>query len=188
MIDMKLKEFFEDNTSIEENEKSIVGFGLNMMITTMIALAAAIIIAFFMNMLPEGILFLVSIIFLRQYAGGYHANSQKVCAVFSCVIYSVGLIIIKNYPIYNIIQLIMCVTSTLIIFFLSPVDNVNNQLSSTECKYLKNKVRFFLCIEIVVFVILFIKNIEYWSGIIAISMMIVAGLVLVGFIENKIRG
>ena len=37
-------------------------------------------------------------------------------------------------------------------------------------------------------VLLLIKANEYWSGIIAISMMIVAILVLAGFIENRIRG
>lgn len=36
--------------------------------------------------------------------------------------------------------------------------------------------------------ILLIKANEYWSGIIVISMMIVAILVLAGFIENEIRG
>ena len=41
---------------------------------------------------------------------------------------------------------------------------------------------------LVVFVLLLIKANEYWSGIIAISMMIVAILVLAGFIENRIRG
>ena len=42
--------------------------------------------------------------------------------------------------------------------------------------------------EVVIFVLLLIKANEYWSGIIAILMMIVAILVLAGFIENRIRG
>ena len=75
-----------------------------------------------------------------------------------------------------------------IIYFLAPVDNANNELTKSERKYLRNKVRIFLSSEVVIFVLLLIKANEYWSGIIAISMMIVAILVLAGFIENRIRG
>ena len=71
---------------------------------------------------------------------------------------------------------------------LSPVDNINNELTRSERKYLRKEVRFFLSSEVLIFVILLIKANEYWSGIIVISMMIVAILVLAGFIENEIRG
>jgi putative ABC transport system ATP-binding protein len=73
-------------------------------------------------------------------------------------------------------------------FFLSPVDNINNELSDSEKKYLKNKVRILLSIEVVIFVMLLINGAEYWSEIIAVAIMIVAGLVLIGFIKNRIRG
>lgn len=82
----------------------------------------------------------------------------------------------------------MCVISVFIIFLLSPVDNINNELTRSERKYLRKKVRIFLSSEVLIFVILLIKANEYWSGIIVISMMIVAILVLAGFIENEIRG
>lgn len=110
------------------------------------------------------------------------------CAVLSCIIYLSGLIIIKNYTLYNSIQIMMCVISVFIIFLLSPVDNINNELTRSERKYLRKEVRFFLSSEVLIFVILLIKANEYWSGIIVISMMIVAILVLAGFIENEIRG
>ncbi len=76
----------------------------------------------------------------------------------------------------------------IIIFVLSPVDNINNELSDSEKKYLKNKVRILLSIEVVIFVMLLINGAEYWSEIIAVAIMIVAGLVLIGFIKNRIRG
>lgn len=185
---MKINRFIENNTYIDENEKSIVRFGVSMMISNIITLVVAIVIAMVLRMLPEGILLLVSIIVLRQYAGGYHANSQRLCAFISCIIYIVGLIIIRNNTIYNIIQLIVCLVATIIIFFLSPVDNINNELSDSEKKYLKNKVRILLSIEVVIFVMLLINGAEYWSEIIVVAIMIVAGLVLIGFIKNRIRG
>lgn len=76
----------------------------------------------------------------------------------------------------------------IIIFVLSPVDNINNELSDSEKKYLKNKVRILLSIEVVIFVMLLINGAEYWSEIIAVAIMIVAGLFLIGFIKNRIRG
>ncbi len=76
----------------------------------------------------------------------------------------------------------------IIIFVLSLVDNINNELSDSEKKYLKNKVRILLSIEVVIFVMLLINGAEYWSEIIVVAIMIVAGLVLIGFIKNRIRG
>ena len=113
---------------------------------------------------------------------------ERSCAVLSCVIYSAGLMVIKSYKIYNGVQIAICIVSVLIIYFLAHVDNANNELTKSERKYLRNKVRIFLSSEVVIFVLLLIKANEYWSGIIAISMMIVAILVLAGFIENRIRG
>ena len=96
--------------------------------------------------------------------------------------------VIKTYKIYKGVQIAICIGSVLIIYFLAHVDNANNELTKSERKYLRNKVRIFLSSEVVIFVLLLIKANEYWSGIIAISMMIVAILVLAGFIENRIRG
>ena len=146
-MNININKFIENNTHIDKDEKAIVKFGIDMMISTIMAFITAIIISAVLGMLKEGIVFLISIIVLRQYAGGYHTNSQRSCAVLSCVIYSAGLMVIKSY-----------------------------------------KVRIFLSSEVVIFVLLLIKANEYWSGIIAISMMIVAILVLAGFIENRIRG
>ena len=42
--------------------------------------------------------------------------------------------------------------------------------------------------EVLVFVILLVSENTYWSEIIVVSMIIVATLVLIGFIENKVRG
>jgi accessory gene regulator B len=185
-VNININKFIENNTRIDKDEKAIVKFGIDMMISTIMAFITAIIISAVLGMLKEGIIFLISIIVLRQYAGGYHTNSQRSCAVLSCVIYSAGLMVIKSYKIYNGIQIAICIVSVLIIYFL--VDNANNELTKSERKYLRNKVRIFLSSEVVIFVLLLIKDNEYWSGIIAISMMIVAILVLAGFIENRIRG
>ena len=182
-MNININKFIENNTHIDKDEKAIVKFGIDMMISTIMAFITAIIISAVLGMLKEGIVFLISIIVLRQYAGGYHTNSQR-----SCVIYSAGLMVIKSYKIYNGVQIAICIVSVLIIYFLAHVDNANNELTKSERKYLRNKVRIFLSSEVVIFVLLLIKANEYWSGIIAISMMIVAILVLAGFIENRIRG
>lgn len=157
-MNININKFIENNTRIDKDEKAIVKFGIDMMISTIMAFITAIIISAVLGMLKEGIIFLISIIVLRQYAGGYHTNSQRSCAVLSCVIYSAGLMVIKSYKIYNGIQIAICIVSVLIIYFLAPVDNANNELTKSERKYLRNKVRIFLSSEVVIFVLLLIKS------------------------------
>lgn len=171
-----------------KEEKIIIQFGLKMIKTTLIAFLVATVISLYMEMFFEGMLLLVSIIALRQYAGGYHTNSQKICALLSCIIYATALIIIKKFFMHGTIQLAVCIISAIVIYYLSPVDNPNNKLTYSEKKYIKSKVRAFLSIEIMFFVFLLINGAEYWSKIVIISMMIVAILVIIGFIKNKVRG
>jgi accessory gene regulator B len=185
---MRIGNFIESNTVVDESEKEIISFGLNMMITTTTALVVAIVISACLSMLIEGILLLVSIIILRQYAGGYHAKSQNVCAVISCVIYGICLLFIKHCKMNSIIQFVLCVLAILIVFFLAPVDNANNELTVSEKKFLRNKVRISLSLEVIVFVMLLISENIYWSEIVIVSIGIVATLVLIGFIQNKVRG
>ena len=185
---MAVNKFIENNTYVDESEKEIINFGISMMITTIISLIVAVVIAALFGMLPAGILLLASIIVLRQYAGGYHAKSQSICAVLSCLIYTACLLCIKHSLINGVIQLVLCVAAILVIFFLAPVDNVNNELSISEKKHLGKKVRISLSLEVLVFVILLVSDNTYWSEIIVVSMIIVATLVLIGFIENKVRG
>lgn len=185
---MSVNKYIENNTYVDESEKEIIRFGLSMMIISIIALMVAVVISFMMGMLIEGILLLVSIIVLRQYAGGYHAKSQSICAVISCLIYSACLLFIKHSLMNGVIQLVLCVAAILVIFFLAPVDNANNELSISEKKQLGKKVRISLSLEVLVFVISLVSDNTYWSEIIVVSMIIVATLVLIGFIENKVRG
>ena len=128
-MNININKFIENNTHIDKDEKAIVKFGIDMMISTIMAFITAIIISAVLGMLKEGIVFLISIIVLRQYAGGYHTNSQRSCAVLSCVIYSAGLMVIKSYKIYNGVQIAICIVSVLIIYFLAHVDNANNELT-----------------------------------------------------------
>lgn len=185
---MNTNESFESIADVDESEKEITNFGISMMITTSISLIVAVVIAALFGMLPTGILLLASIIVLRQYAGGYHSKSQRVCAIISCLIYSACLLFIKHSLINGVIQLVLCVAAILVIFFIAPVDNANNELSISEKKHLGKKVRISLSLEVLVFVILLVSENTYWSEIIVVSMIIVATLVLIGFIENKVRG
>lgn len=185
---MNTNESFESIADVDESEKEITNFGISMMITTSISLIVAVVIAALFGMLQTGILLLALIIVLRQYAGGYHAKSQRVCAIISCLIYGTCLLFIKHSLMNGVIQLVLCVAAILVIFFLAPVDNANNELSISEKKHLGKKVRISLSLEVLVFVILLVSDNTYWSEIIVISMIIVATLVLIGFIENKVRG
>ena len=185
---MNTNESFESIADVDESEKEITNFGISMMITTSISLIVAVVIAALFGMLPTGILLLASIIVLRQYAGGYHAKSQRVCVIISCLIYGTCLLFIKHSLMNGVIQLVLCVAAILVIFFLAPVDNANNELSISEKKHLGKKVRISLSLEVLVFVILLVSENTYWSEIIVVAMIIVATLVLIGFIENKVRG
>ena len=61
-MNININKFIENNTHIDKDEKAIVKFGIDMMISTIMAFITAIIISAVLGMLKEGIIFLISII------------------------------------------------------------------------------------------------------------------------------
>ena len=137
----------------------------------------------------QSILFFATMVVLRRYAGGYHANTETRCLIISTVYFSSGIVFIKlifseiiKINAYYIIAAIMC---ALTILFLCPCDSPEKPLEQKRIRIMKIK-----CIALIGFLvalILFICASENhcWASMFIISIFIETVLIVSGTIKLK---
>ncbi len=183
---MKIINFIKNNANKNEVHESVIEFGLEMIKTIIVEMVLAIGIAVVMHELWKAMLFLLILMPLRQYAGGFHIKSKMGCAVLSTIIYVSEIYVIKYVNICALAQIIGIFLSGVIIIIMAPVENYNNPLDATELLYYKKKTREMLVVALLIFMVLFIINKRDWSMLVVMAVELVAILEIMGYISNKI--
>ncbi|MGN0321329.1 MAG: accessory gene regulator B family protein [Lachnospira sp.] len=183
---MKLVDFIKNNNEHNKVDDSVITFGLEMLKTVIIEAVAAVVIALVIGEFWRAMLFLIALMPLRQYAGGYHTKSRISCAVLSTIIYVSELLIVKYINVKIMIQIVDVIISAFIIIWLAPMENNNNPLDKIQIIHFRNKTRVFLLFDILIFVILIFTNMNDCSMVVANAINLVAVLTIMGYISNKI--
>lgn len=183
---MKLSEYINKYSEGKKVDSNVIEFGLEMTRDLTIAMIIALIDAIIFDKILETIFFLMILIPLRQNAGGFHTKSRLSCGILSFIILTVALYSMSKITLNSRLQLILCIISIIIIFALAPVDNINNQLEDIEISVYREKTRKILVFELLLFMILFILCMVYWSSIIVISFIVTSILLVIGYVQNII--
>ena len=177
----------KDGELTEEEYREVIKYGGGMLINIIIGVVAAVAIAVYMGMLKKGVVFLMLLLPLRQYCGGYHMKNHNKCIVASIIIYFLQLMLIKNLKVTISVQIVMLIFALVIILMLAPVDNINNKMNYEEKNYLKKKIRVILIIELFLYAIFIVLSKTDYGLIVVLCIAIVAGLLILGNISNRIQ-
>lgn len=94
-LSRKISAFVCNTDCKDEDEQSIIEFGISIMLSKLLNLVTEVIIGCLFSMLFEAIVFLIAFSFLRSYAGGFHALSSGKCYIFSSLTMVAALLIVK---------------------------------------------------------------------------------------------
>ena len=177
----------KDGELTEEEYREVIKYGGGMLINIIIGVVAAVAIAVYMGMLKKGVVFLMLLLPLRHYCGGYHMKNHNKCIVASIIIYFLQLMLIKNLKVTISVQIVMLIFALVIILMLAPVDNINNKMNYEEKNYLKKKIRVILIIELFLYAIFIVLSKTDYGLIVVLCIAIVAGLLILGNISNRIQ-
>lgn len=130
-------EFFVSNNLIKSADKEIYEYAVNIILSSLIHVATVMIIGLCFNLLAESLVFYLSFIAIRKFAGGYHTKTPTRCYIISIITIVLMLCIIKWILIINYLSIyyllffaeLVCV---LILSFLSPLDTENKLLNGKE--------------------------------------------------------
>ncbi len=168
------------NEIISSEDKEIYVYGLEQGFILLVNILTTLLIGFLFNKVLETIVFLVTYIPLRIYAGGYHARTQLRCYISSVVLIVSALLAIEFIPWTNFIVITISTISGLIIFILSPVEDMNKPLDTAEVKVYGKKARMILGLELVVLILLMVFGVENVAECVSTSLLVMSAMLILG--------
>ena len=155
----KVVDILIENGSISQKYEEVYAYTLRSIWILGWNIIISLVIGFLMNMPIYCAVFLLTLIPLRSYAGGYHDKSLFFCYFLSYVTLIFALLWIKNtFPHQELITAVGAVVSWVAIFRFAPLENENKPLETREKEIIRGKARIIVTIETVIGIMCFLVN------------------------------
>ena len=164
---------------VNESNNKIIELGLQRIKSTFASIAFSAIVSWLMGDMKVGLLFELTYIPIRIYAGGYHASNKKKCEYLSYGSLLLCMILIFYVPIKMEIMHVLLLFSGMIIFFLVPVESTNKRLNSMEKKIYRRKSKIYVFIALLIYIVtikmgglIYAKTVMYSVLLVAVGLII----------------
>lgn len=135
----KITDVLVYNKSIDSEDSDVCSYGLEILISALVNLVMVLILGAIFGKFIQTIVFVICYCSIRQFSGGYHADTHGRCIFTFLCMYLVTVVFITNIKSIDLRFMVMLITilNWLIIYRLVPVEHINNPLNEIE----KNKNR-----------------------------------------------
>lgn len=182
----KITDRLLENRIINEAEYEIYCFGFKTGFVILSNVVIVLLIGFILGMPIESLLFLLAFISLRSCAGGIHTSNNTRCMVLSAI--AVFLLLLTAYMIQGFVTvltiLLLAISSAIVIYVLSPVQDKNKPLDDTEVKLYRRRTRKVLCLELCLLMILLYVGFNMAATVLALTVFIICISVCLGALKN----
>ncbi|MGN0513894.1 MAG: accessory gene regulator B family protein [Lachnospiraceae bacterium] len=173
---MGIVKWLIEKEMIDKEDKELYEYAMYSITISVVPLFLFLLISFLLGYLKESFFIVWPFMILRKFAGGFHANSVIKCFVFSNVLLFLGLYVVAQCKSLVWIFYLLAI-ATVLIYFLSPIDNEQYELGFKEKKKLKR-----ICLVILSFCYIGII-IFYNLGYVKLSTSISVGIILVALLQ-----
>lgn len=179
------------NNSIHIDEKDFYAYCINGFIEYSLNILTTILIGIATGMILETLLYLVLIIPLRRFAGGFHAKTAVTCYVLSMIMF-VGTIfsadLLSKSQLFVNYSPFLFIPTLALIYILAPVETVNKKINKQESILQKRIVLAALIICTFLFFILLQLEKYTFSFVIYVTNIFVLMFQIVGLFDNICNG
>ena len=183
IVDRLVVKLIEDG-AIEEEDREIYEYGFHNGIIMLVNIVLTVLIGVCMKMFVESILFMISYIPIRTYAGGIHAKTQLRCFIYSNLLVVV-ILACANILSSNLLALVVLgVIAAGIIICLAPVEDQNKPLDDEEVRVYGKKARRILLADIVLAIVLGLVSFEHGTATVIVSVFTLSICLLLGYVKN----
>jgi Accessory gene regulator B. len=138
-----------DNRIIREEDREIIAYGLDALISTLINIVIIFAVGLLLGIFAQTVIFLLAFAALRVFAGGYHARTRIGCTATFLVIYLGGMAAMKYTPAAAVkpAAAILALASVGAVFLMAPIEHPNRPFSDNEYQVFKRTSRITAIIE-----------------------------------------
>lgn len=178
--------FLLQNKIVEQEKCDVYEYGFEVIISTIIGFILIFTSGILLNELLSSMIFYAMFIIVRQYTGGYHANSHLKCKLtMLClcllVLFSVKYCIsILTFPVHLIFLMFYCA----VVILFAPIEHINAPM--TDGLKRRNKI-----ISVIIAIILTAINfLGYWyfrkiTVVSSLTLFIIAILIIIPKIQGR---
>jgi accessory gene regulator B len=151
--------------SVEEENRDIYEYGLQMLLSTAINLAITVALGFVFGVPLETLAMFIPFTVLRSVSGGYHAKSFVGCVVASAIGIAATITAIKYAPDDAILpaSIVLFALAIITIFAFAPAEHPNRPLSESEINRFRKLSRLTVIILTAVSAALFILKVPHYG-------------------------
>ncbi len=167
---------------ITKDDREIYEYGFELLIASLIGYALVLITSFLLGMFWQGVLFLAEFVVIRNYTGGYHADSHLKCnaLLIATVLF---VLTISKIPIPYLYLILMYLSYLVTVVIYAPLENKNKPLNLTKSKkYKKISIALSLIVGIIATTLSTI-NITF-TKVVILTIFVVTLLILVAEAMN----
>lgn len=173
-----------DSGKVEREDLALCQYGVKQIFTILLNLLTTIVIGCLFGMVLESILFTVSYIPLRSYAGGFHAKTSVRCYVYSIVMIMAVLVILRFFPEQTLYYDVAFLTAGILLLAFAPVEDQNKPLDDLEKKVYRRRTIAIWMIESILIIVLYVLGLKQVWHCLVLSMLALSLLLVAGTIKN----
>ncbi len=176
---------------IKQEDIDTCMYGLEVFASSVLELLSVLVISLFLKNFVYTLIFFVSFIPLRIYAGGYHADTRLRCYLILLAVYAIFTVALKYIPVDSVIPFIQITTvftlSMVLIF--APIVNDKKSINNAEYKFYKkvsNTIAFVEAFITLIGLIAFPVNKYLFSF--SMGQLAVSTSMLAAFVKSLLKG
>ncbi len=187
-VSVKIADILESKGLVESSRRGFCEYGLRQIMYTLLNAGTMLLIGLLMKMPLEAVLFAVTYIPLRVYVGGFHASTPLKCWAVSAVMLIAVLIEMKYlYTQFHYLFFALSLIACIFIIILSPVEDTNKPLDSTEKRVYHIRTMYIIAVQGVVMLVLFFIKAEQAVSAIQSTWITLFIMVILGILKNKVK-
>lgn len=142
--------------NLTETDRNKYVYAYEILFNQLVNLSIAVVLAFVSHELIAVLLFLVIYIPLRKYAGGFHAENNEKCMIYSSLVIVCVIVLNKTlHDVTNAYESIMMICFLLMLAFIwhmAPIETKNKKLDELERRRCRRKVHIICVIHILLMI------------------------------------
>lgn len=187
-ISERITEFLVDSKEISRDidEFKCYKYGVEIALSTMLNIVLILSIGAVTGRFIESVVFLVVFIPIRQFSGGYHADTYFRCNLFFCITFALVLILFEFLKTYNSEYLLLAMNlfALSVVAVFSPVENGNKPIPSEKRTGLKLKATLISALISFVSFIMRYYSVVYGS-LLSCTLLMISVLIILGKIKER---
>ncbi len=128
----KITEYIIKTGAVSKELYAVYQYGFQIGLEMFCCFSVCLLIAIYLQIIPEFLIVTGIFILLRTYAGGVHLDSFGACFICSVIVQTAALLIGINYPMPIRYAWFIIALNAILIYELSPVESTNRELDKEE--------------------------------------------------------